>query len=344
MASEAPDATGGDDPVDEWARRAARFVEQLPRLTGVDVGVTESRTVHAENKLELRHYGGEGSPLIVVYALVNRPYVLDLSAERSVVRALRSGSDVYLVDWGDPSPLDASLSLSDYVARYLDDCVDAVRDRTGAAQVDLLGYCMGGTLATMYAALEPEKVRRLGQLAAPLAFDGAGGVLERWAATVDPETLADHRGLVPADALDACFRLLDPVENYVTTYRRLLEHVDDDDYVERFGRVERWLRDGVDVPAAVFAEFVEACYRRDALRRGAMTLDGRQVDPSNLTMPVAQLVGADDALVPPASTRGFAPVVPGPVTAFEADVGHVGLAVSGDAHRSLWPRVAAWFE
>ncbi|MFC6989546.1 alpha/beta fold hydrolase [Haloplanus sp. GCM10025708] len=245
---------------------------------------------------------------------------------------------------GRPLPLDGSLSLSDYVTRYLDNCVDAVRDRTGASQVDLLGYCMGGTMATMYAALEPEKVRRLGQLAAPLAFDGAGGVLERWATGVDPRALADDRGLVPADTLDACFRLVDPVENYVATYRRLLENVDDDAFVERFGRVEQWLRDGVDVPAAVFAEFVEACYRRDALRTGALTLDGRRIDPSRLTMPVAQIVGARDTLVPPAATREFADVVPGPVTPFEADVGHVGLAVSADAHDDLWPRVAAWYD
>ncbi|WP_423750762.1 alpha/beta fold hydrolase [Salinirarus marinus] len=343
MASEAS-GTSADDPVDKWARRAARLVEQLPRLASVDVGVTESHTVYSENKLDLRRYGGEGRPLVLVYALVNRPDVLDLSPARSVVRTLRTESDVYLVDWGDPSPLDGSLSLSDYVTRYLDNCVDAVRDRTGASQVDLLGYCMGGTMATMYAALEPEKVRRLGQLAAPLAFDGAGGVLERWATGVDPRALADDRGLVPADTLDACFRLVDPVENYVATYRRLLENVDDDAFVERFGRVEQWLRDGVDVPAAVFAEFVEACYRRDALRTGALTLDGRRIDPSRLTMPVAQIVGARDTLVPPAATREFADVVPGPVTPFEADVGHVGLAVSADAHDDLWPRVAAWYD
>ncbi|MFB6123907.1 MAG: alpha/beta fold hydrolase [Haloferacaceae archaeon] len=342
MASEAFE-TPEDDPADKWARRAARLVEQLPRLASADVGVTESHAVHSENKLELRRYGGEGTPLVVVYALVNRPYVLDLSPARSVVRTLRTSSDVFLVDWGEPSPLDASLSLSDYVTRYLDDCVDAVRDRTGAERVDLLGYCMGGTMATMYAALEPGKVRRLGQLAAPLAFDGAGGVLGRWGRAIDPRALADHRGLVPADVLDACFRLMDPVENYVTTYRRLLENVDDDAYVERFGRVERWLRDGVDVPAAAFAEFVEECYRRDALRTGDLTLGGRRVDPSQLTMPVAQVVGEGDTLVPPAATREFADVVPGPVTAFEADVGHVGLAVSSAAHRDLWPRVAAWF-
>jgi polyhydroxyalkanoate synthase len=346
MASGASDAAGnGDDVVDKWARRAARFVEQLPRLAAADVGVTDCDTVYTENKLELRHYGGDGTPLVLVYALVNRPYVLDLSPDRSVVRALRAGgSDVYLVDWGEPSLLDGPLTLADYVTRYLDNCVDAVRDRTGAAQVDLLGYCMGGTMATMYAALEPAKVRRLGQMAAPLSFDGAGGVLERWAAGLEPTAFVDDRGLVPADVLDVCFRLMDPVENYLTTYRRLLENVDDDAYVERFGRVERWLRDGVDVPGTVFDDFVEACYRRDALAAGDLTLDGRRVDPADLTMPVAQIVGERDTLVPPAATREFTDAIPGPVTTFASDAGHVGLAVSTDAHDGLWPRVAAWFD
>ena len=98
------------------------------------------------------------------------------------------------------------------------------------------------------------------------------------------------------------------------------------------------------VPAAVFAEFVEACYRRDALRTGDLTLRGRRVTPANLSMPVAQIVGDHDTLVPPPSTLEFGTHVPGPVTTFESDVGHVGLAVSADTHADLWPRVAAWFD
>ncbi|WP_435344921.1 class III poly(R)-hydroxyalkanoic acid synthase subunit PhaC [Haloarchaeobius sp. HRN-SO-5] len=326
--------------------------ERIDDLVSVEVGGTPSDVVYSENKLDLLHYepvtdDPHGVPLLVVYALINRPYILDLQPDKSVVRRfLEDGFDVYLVDWGEPSRLDASLTLGDYVNRYVDNCVDVVRERTGTDAVDVLGYCMGGTMSTMYAALHPEKVDALGLMATGLCFDGTGGILERWGseAFFDPESLTDAYGNVPAEFLAAGFAQLNPVETSIGKYTILLDNLDDGAAVQNFGRMERWVRDGVDVAGEAYRQFVEDVYQANALYRNELVLDGERVDVENITMPVLQIVGSFDHLVPPEASKPFTDVIPSEDTdVYEFPTGHVGMAVSDKAHAELWPRVAAWF-
>ena len=333
-------------------RATSALPDRLREAATVGVGETKSEVVYAENTLRLRRYEPltdhqHGVPILVVYALINRPYVLDLQPDRSVVRRLlAAGHDVYLLDWGEPSLLDASLSLDDYVTRYLDRCVDVVRDRASRESVSLLGYCMGGTLSAVYAALFPEKVAALGLLAAPLAVDDTGGVLERWGdeAWYDPWAVADVFGTVPAEFLAAGFDLMDPMSNAVGKYARLADHVDNQDFVENFARMERWLNDGVDVAGTAYAEFVEAVYQENRLARGEFVVGGERVDPGAIEAPVLLILGTYDRLVPPASSRPFADLVgTDEVTIVEYPTGHVGLVMSARAHRGLWPEAAEWF-
>jgi polyhydroxyalkanoate synthase len=338
------------------AADAVRATSVLPDRLGeaatVGVGETESEVVYTENKLRLRRYASltdsqHDVPILIVYALINRPYVLDLQPDRSVVRRLlAAGHDVYLLDWGEPSLLDAALSLDDYVTRYLDRCVDVVRDRAGCEAVSLLGYCMGGTLSAAYAALVPEKVAALGLMAAPLAVDDTGGILEHWGdeAWYDPWAVADAFGTVPAEFLAAGFDLMDPVSNAVGKYARLADNVENQDFVENFARMERWLGDGVDVAGTAYAEFVEAVYQENRLARGELVVGGDRVDPGAVEAPVLLILGAYDRLVPPAASRPFADLVgTDDVTTVEYPTGHVGLAMSARAHHDLWPEVAEWF-
>jgi polyhydroxyalkanoate synthase len=336
----------------EHLENASQLPEAAETMTSVEVGQTPAEVVYRENKLELLHYESQtdeqhAPPILVVYALINRPYILDLQLDRSVVRRLlEAGHDVYLIRWGEPSLLDASLGLTDYVDRYIDNCVDCVRSRAGSDDVHLLGYCMGGTMSTMYAARYPEKVRSLGLLAAGLCFDGTGGVLERWGAKehFDPGRLADVYGTIPASFLSAGFDLMDPVQNTVTKYLTLLDNLDDPDFVENFARMERWLDEGVDVAGNVFAEFVEEVYQSNALIENELDLAGRPVDLDNIEMPVLQIVGTYDHLIPPAASKPFNDAIPSEDSEIiEFASGHVGLSVSSRSHADLWPEVAEWF-
>jgi polyhydroxyalkanoate synthase len=332
----------------EAVRRGAAGPEQLAKLLTARVGETESEVVYTENKLELHRYEPDErrfeTPVLVVYALVNRPYILDLQPDRSVVRRLlEAGFEVYLIDWGEPSRLDRDLGLSDYVARYVDNCVDAIREREGTAGVHLLGYCMGGTISTLYAATHPERIRTLTLLATPVALDGTGGMLERWAEAFDPERLVGALGNVPAELLAVTFAMLDPIENSVTKYVHLYENLGDDEFVENFARVEQWIQDGVDVPARAFREFVVGLYHENRLVRGEWTLDGERVDLAEIEMPVQQVVGRHDTIVPPEASRPLNEAVgTDDERVVEFAGGHVGISVSGQAHRTLWPDVCEW--
>jgi len=326
--------------------------ERLREAADVEVGTTSSEVVYTENKLELRRYEpltGEQAevPLVVVYALINRPFVLDLQRDRSVVRRLlEAGHDVYLVDWNEPSRLDRHLTLDDYVGRYLDNCVDAVREDSGGGPVNLLGYCMGGTMSAAYAALHPEKVNALGLMAAGLYFEDTGGVLELWGdeAHYDPRTVTDTWGNVPAEFLAAGFAMMDPVSNYVAKYLRLFDSLENEDFVANFARMERWLGEGIDLAGEAYAEFVEEIYQDNSLWRGDLEIAGERVDPGEITAPILQIVGEYDTLVPAAASLPFEDVVGSPeTTVIEYPTGHVGLSVSRSTHRDVWPEVAEWF-
>ena len=333
---------------------AMHLPEQTQRIAEVDVGQTPSEVIYEENKLQLLRYepqvpdaDREDVPILIVYALINQPYILDLQPDRSVVRRLlEEGFDVYLIDWGEPSPLDASLTLDDYVNRYIDNCVDAVLDDAGVSDLNVLGYCMGGTMSVMYTALHQEKVRNLGLMATGLSFDGAGGVLETWGDDeyYDPGKLVETFGNVPADFLDVGFALMDPVDNYVSKYIQLYENLDDDDFVENFARMEKWLDEGIDVAGAAYQEFLEEIYQQNNLYENELYLDGAHVDITDIEVPILQVTGEYDHLIPPESSRPFNDVVGSEdTTMMEASTGHIGLSVSRSSHEELWPNVAAWF-
>ena len=323
--------------------------DRLQTLLTAEVGHTESEVVYAENTLELHHYEPDerrhGTPILVVYALVNRPYILDLQPDRSVVRRLLEGGfDVYLLDWGEPTRLDAALDMGDYVGRYLDNVVDAVCDHAGVEAVHLLGYCMGGTMALMHAALAGERVRTLGLMATPVAFDGTGGILERWVASFDPEVAVETLGNVPAELLSMEFSMMNPVDQYLTKYVHLYENIEDDAFVENFARMERWIWDGVDVAGAAFAEFVGEVYKDNNLVAGEYDFDGRPVHLADIEVPLLTVVGEHDHIVPADSSRPVVDLVGSEDTRLvEFPRGHIGISVSGKAHDRLWPEVCEWY-
>jgi polyhydroxyalkanoate synthase len=322
--------------------------EELVTLMTADVGQTPSDVIYEENTLELHRYDPEEqvheTPILVVYALVNRPYILDLQPDRSVVQELLdAGFSVYLVDWGEPTLLDTSLGLDDYVCRYVDNCVDAVCADAGVDRTHLLGYCMGGTLATMYTTQFQDRVETLSLMATPIVVDDSGGILEDWVEYYDPAVPAATYGNVPAWLLAVQFAMMEPVENLVAKYVNFLENVDDESFVEMFARMERWTWDGVDVAGRVFVEFIEDIYRENHLIDGEVALDGDPVDPADIEVPVLQIVGEYDHIVPPASSAPLNDAVGTDDERFiEFPAGHIGISVSGGAHADLWPTVCAW--
>jgi polyhydroxyalkanoate synthase subunit PhaC len=336
----------------ETIEKSVESPEQLERMAEVEVGQTPSEVVYEENKLELLHYESQTDeqhdvPILIVYALINKPYILDLQPDRSVIRTLlENGFDVYMIDWNEPSTMDATLTLEDYVDRYVDNCVDVVRERSEQDSINVLGYCMGGTMSVMYAALHPEKVRNLGLMAAGLCFTGTGGVLEQWGDEeyYSPEAVTDAFGNVPADFLDIGFAVMDPVQNFLTKYVQLYDNIEDEEFVENFARMERWIGDGIDVAGRTYEQFLTDIYQDNKLAENELYLGEKHVDLSKVDMPILQIVGEYDHLIPPEASEPFNELVASDDTEFmEFPTGHIGLSVSSRSHAELWPSVCEWY-
>ena len=333
-------------------RKAEVAPERLGQMAAFDIGETPSEVAYEENKLELLHYDAlteeqNDVPILIVYALINRPEILDLQPDRSVVRRLlEGGHDVYLIDWNKPSLLDQTLDLSDYIDRYIDNCVDAVRDRSGTERINILGYCMGGAMSAVYTSLYPEKVNALGLMAAGLCFDDTGGMLEQWGddAYYDPRDVVETFGNAPAPMLDEGFALMDPVANHVSKYVSLYDNLENEAFVENFARMELWLNDGVDVAGGAYAEFLEKFYQGNHLFKGELEIGGRPIDVENIQVPLLQILGEYDHLIPPEASRPFNDIVgTDDITVIEHPTGHIGLSVSRSSHETVWPEVAEWY-
>ena len=342
------------EAITDASERAALAPERAVEMETIDVGMTPAEVVYRENKLELLHYESQTDeqnevPILIVYALINKPFILDLQPDRSVVRRLlEAGHDVYMIDWNEPSRLDQHLGLHDYINRYMDNCVDVVRERSGQEKINLHGYCMGGTFSAIYTALHQEKVNALALMAAGLCFDNTGGVLEKWGSEeyYDPKAVVDTYGNVPAAMLDDGFKLMDPVDNYVQKYITLNENLESDDFVKNFARMERWLDEGIDLAGQAYVEFLENIYQDNSLYKNEMELNGEHVDVSSITVPILQILGEYDHLIPPEASKPFNDVVGTPkedITVIEYPTGHIGMSVSGSTHKEVWPKVCDWY-
>jgi polyhydroxyalkanoate synthase len=332
-------------------QRLLRAPGLLRVALGTRVGTTPRDVVFQLGTLSLLRYRRStpavyAEPVLLCYALVNRPYILDLQPDKSVVqRFLEQGFEVYLIDWGIPSQADSGLTLEDYVCVRLQRVVEFILEAHGTGRLHLLGYCMGGTLSALYTALNPERVQTLTLLAAPIEFSGSESLLQVWADRryFDVDALLEAHGNCPAAFLQACFLAMRPIQNLLEKNIGLFEHLDDARFVSSYFAMERWVNDNIPVAGATFRQFVCNLYRGNELVRGELRLGEQRVDLQRICCPILLLTADKDHLVAPASTLG----IRGHVGSLECeslsiDAGHVGLVVSGKAQRALWPAATRW--
>lgn len=322
------------------------------RARRIRKGVTPSEVVYEEDRLKLRHYLTDQkpryrTPLVFVYALVNRPYILDLKKSRSVVaNFVDRGFDTYLVDWGVPTDADRHLTLDDYINGYLVNVLDYLSERTGVQKLNVLGYCMGGTMSAMFTALHQDRVKNLILLAAPIDFATRDGLLNVWSQSrnFDVDKFVDAFGNCPPEFLQASFLLLRPVQNLLQKPLDFYEHMHEEKYLDDFLTTEAWLQDNIAVPGEVYREFVKYLYQQNLLTQGRMTVGKHIVKLENITCPVLNLMAGQDDLVPCAQGTPFNDCVGSKdrKSILMQGTGHIGLAIGGRAQKELWPQACEW--
>ena len=334
-------------------KRAAKASDVLLSPLHYDVASTPYEIVYQEDRVKLKHYfrseAAESkiqTPLLVVYALINRETMLDLQPDRSVVKNfLQDGIDLYMIDWGYPTRKDRYLSIDDHVNGYMDNIVDFIRERHQISKVNLMGICMGGSFSIMYSALHPEKIKNLITTVTPSSFDTNKGLLHVWMKDLDVDKMIRTYGNIPGDLMNLGFLLLNPARLMIDKYVGFMENMDKKDFVENFVRMERWIFDSPDVPGETFRQFVEDCYKNNLLIQSKMYLNNKRVDLKKLTMPMLNFYGKYDHLVPPESCDQITKAVGSKDTEdICLETGHIGIYVSSRFQRQFAPKIAQWLK
>ena len=321
----------------------------LGELGDVHYGVTDKEEVWRDGKVVLYRFKGPRAPtakvpILICYALVNRPYMVDLQDDRSLVKNLLAlGEDVYLIDWGYPDGADRYVTLDDYINGYLHRALGAVLDAHRVSSTTLLGVCQGGTFSLCYAALHPERVRNLVTMVTPVDFHTPDNLLSRWLQGIDVDALVAAHGVVPGEVLNAAYLSLMPFRLMQQKYVKLLDSDGDIAQAENFMRMEKWIFDSPAQAGAAFREFVHGCFRDNLLVQGRLEVGGRRVDPKRITQPLLNVYGLQDHLVPPAASRALAGLTASrDYRELAFDLGHIGMYVSGRAQSELPRALAAW--
>jgi len=330
--------------------RAQKASEVLLSPLETDMATTPYEIVYEEDRVKLKYYKPaevkQKYPLLVVYALINRETMLDLQPGRSVVQTfLDNGIEVYMVDWGYPTRKDQYVTIDDHVNGYMDSIVDLIRNRHDLPKINLMGICMGGAFCVMYSALHSEKIKNLVTTVTPTNFDTDKGLLHIWMKQTDAYLMGKSYGNMPGDMMNLGFLLLNPARLILDKYVGFFENMDNKAFVENFIRMEKWIFDSPDVPAATFRQFITDCYKKNLLIQSKMELDGKRVDLKNITMPLLNFYGLYDHLVPPEACELLTREVGSTDTEdICMKTGHIGIYVSSKCQKEFAPKIVQWLK
>lgn len=335
----------------DFSSKFAAGIPALQAASGVEIGCSDKEAVFRDDKITLYRYKPIAkpagvTPLLISYALVNRPYMMDLQSDRSLIRRLlEQGLDIYLIDWGYPNGADRFLDLDDYINGFLHNCVQHVLDEHKLESTNVLGVCQGGTFSLCYTALHPGRVKNLVTMVTPVDFRTPENLLSKWAQDMDVDAVVDSGGNVSGEMLNVAYVSLMPFRLMQQKYVGLVDILKDPRQVENFMRMEKWIFDSPDQSGDAFRQFTKWFFQENRLVKGTVELGGQKVDLKKITQPVLNVYGRQDHLVPPSASIPMERYIGSKdYTAFEMDVGHIGMYVSGKSQKQLPETIAQWLK
>ncbi len=348
--------TSAPDLLDQ-ARTA--FDRALQRnLKGLDYFTSPAPTLGASPKdlliqrgtMNLYHYRPMTDevyrvPLLLVMATTNRGYIFDMVPGQSLVEyLLKAGYDVFMLDWTPPRADEKGLTLDDYVLDFIPSAIARVQQETGEEAFTVVGYCFGGVLSLLWAALHPEApMKNLVCFTTPVDFSRME-MFQAWADQrfFDVDRLVDTFGNCPSDYLYSAFDMLRPGTR-VAGNIRLLDNLWNDEYVKSFRMFDRWASDTLPLAGEYFRETTKKLMWGNELHKGTMEVRGRKVDLAAITSPFLHVTAEHDHIVPSAAS---APLIDRIGSTDKEQVtlkgGHVSLVAGGNAIKRLWPKLVDW--
>lgn len=332
---------------------ALEFANVLLTTPDAVVGASERDVIWTHRGTTLYRYRSSRReypvPLLLVFALINRPDIFDLRPGASLIEyLLDEGFDVFLVDWGSPADEDAEMGLDEYVCDELHWAIRETLRAGGADELTLMGWCIGATLCAMYCGLdrdrEPNPVRNLALLTMPV--DGRGSTYAAWVGNpdFDLDAVAEQWRVLPGGAIDFANKLLKPVTNFLTTYRRLWQGIQDgESRRETYQPMAKWVADNPAFPGRAWSQWIRMMYRDGTLVAGNVRLRGRRVDLDRIDQNLLVVTAGADHIAPrPGTMPVFELVSSEDVTHMDRPGGHIGLVAGSAARKEIWPEIAGW--
>jgi polyhydroxyalkanoate synthase subunit PhaC len=333
----------------EFNHDVSQVIKSLCNIEMIKLGFCTKRVLYQEDKVILYHYYPRVEhrttvPLLIVFALINRPDILDVDEKLSVIKMfLESGIDVYLIDWGYPDKMDCSITFEKYLTGYLKNCVEFVRHHTLQKRINILGICQGGVFSLCYTSLYPQHIKNIITIVTPVDFHTKNNILSKLLRYIDIDLMVDKFKNIPGHWLAKVFISLNPYQLLVKKYLDLIDFSFKEQELKQFLCIEKWISDTPDQAGETFRKFVKQFYQQNKLIKGDIIIENRQVNLQRVTMPVLNIVASNDYLIPPSACLPLKMVVgTKDYSVVTITAGHIGIYISAKVRGQLATAIICW--
>ncbi len=323
----------------------------LSSVKYIETGLTEYEIIKETPQYRLLHYMPTQPqtykyPLLIVYALINKSYILDLQSNKSWVKSLLDqGINVYLLDWKPPSSFDKYISIDDYVNLFIAESITTIKKIERIDKISLQGYCMGATMSLIYTSLYQKNIKNLITIAPVVDTEKDKTVIKNIAKHMDVDKILSHYDNFPYEMLYLLYGALKPFKQGVNKYLSLFKNLDDCGFTENFLRIEKWLYDTPPVAGETFRQWVKDIYQKNLFAKNRLVIGNNIINLSNIRVPLLNLVAEEDHLVSPECSIALNNLVSSEdKSLMKFPTGHVGLIASGYSQNVVLPKVGNWIK
>lgn len=353
MAAETHQKDGVGDKVralvEKTIQRNIKGVEYFASAAPA-VGLTPKETIYKRGTLSLYHYHPltveiYRVPILIVMATTNKAYVLDMAPGQSFIEfLLKSGYDVFVMDWDAPRPEEKNLKLESYTQQFIPDCIERIAAETGEPDVTVIGYCMGGVLSVIYAATHADgPMKNLICFTTPINW-AEMGLFSVWSDKkhFDVDRLVDMVGNVPPDLIMTSFDMLRPGTKAASRVQ-LWDNMWNDEFVASFRKFDRWANETLPLAGEYFRQTTKELLWGNKLYKGDLKVGGKSANIGNIKAPLLHVVAEHDHIIPRAASE---PLVELAGSEDKQQLvlkgGHISLVAGPNAVRRLWPQIDTW--
>jgi polyhydroxyalkanoate synthase len=273
---------------------------------GVNMAATPGAVVYRSDLIELIQYTPQSEqvhsvPLLFCPPWINKYYIMDLAPGKSLIEwAVQHGHTCFAISYRNPDASMRDLGFEDYLRQGPLDAVRVVREITGAAEVNTVSVCLGGTLTAIAlaqnAAIGDRSIKSATFLNTHTDFTvpGALGIFTDEATVAGLEKQMAKEGFLDSDKMAHTFDALranDLVFSYVVNNWLLGKKPPAFDLLV-------WNKDSTRMPAKMHSQYLRSCYLNNEFARGEFEIDGQKLEPGKVDIDTYVLAAVDDHIVP----------------------------------------------